>query len=116
MIRFLADENFNNRVVRGVRRRLPTADIVRVQDVGLDGHPDAGVLAWAAGAGRIVLSHDLKTFPSFAYDRVGSGLPMPGVFLVDKTLPIGLVVNDLVTAVITSDMEDWDGVVEYLPF
>jgi hypothetical protein len=33
MLRFAADENFNADIVRGLRRRLPELDIVRVQDV-----------------------------------------------------------------------------------
>jgi len=35
MISFLADEDFDGRIVRGIERRLPNLDIVRVQDVGL---------------------------------------------------------------------------------
>lgn len=37
MLRLLADENFNNNIVRGLLRRKPDLDIVRVQDVGLSG-------------------------------------------------------------------------------
>ena len=44
MLRFAADENFNNDIVRGVRRRSSEADIVRVQDVGLAGAEDVAVL------------------------------------------------------------------------
>lgn len=36
MLSFIADENFNIHIVNGVLRRLPTADIVRVQDAGLE--------------------------------------------------------------------------------
>jgi hypothetical protein len=36
-MKFLADENFNNQIVRGILRRNPTVDIERVQDVGLSG-------------------------------------------------------------------------------
>ena len=32
MLLFLSDEDFNRRIVRGLRRRLPALDIVRVQD------------------------------------------------------------------------------------
>ncbi len=35
MLRLLADENFNNQIVRGILRQRPEIDIVRVQDVGL---------------------------------------------------------------------------------
>jgi hypothetical protein len=37
MLRFAADENFSMHIVSGVLRRLPDADIVRVQDAGLEG-------------------------------------------------------------------------------
>jgi len=40
MTRFLADENFNNQIVRGVLRQNPDVDIVRVQDVELSGVDD----------------------------------------------------------------------------
>jgi hypothetical protein len=48
MIRFLSDEDFNRRILRGLRRRLPALDVVRVQDVGLIARPDTEVLEWAA--------------------------------------------------------------------
>jgi hypothetical protein len=35
MLRFLADENFNNQIVRGILRRNPDIEIVRVQDIGV---------------------------------------------------------------------------------
>jgi hypothetical protein len=41
---FAADENFNNEIVRGVRRRNPAADVVRARDAGLSAKDDAAVL------------------------------------------------------------------------
>ena len=70
MARFLADENFNNQIVRGVLRQSPNIDIVRVQDVDLSGADDPAVLAWAAQEGRIVLTHDVATMTTFAYQRI----------------------------------------------
>lgn len=43
MVRFLADENFNNQIVRGIRRQNSNIDMVRVQDVGLSGVDDPTV-------------------------------------------------------------------------
>lgn len=48
MLRFAADENFNNDIVRGVRRLNPAIDIVRIQDEGLSAANDPTVLEWAA--------------------------------------------------------------------
>jgi len=37
MLKLLVDENFDNTIVRGLFRRNPVLDMVRVQDVGLSG-------------------------------------------------------------------------------
>ena len=55
MLRFAADENFNNDIVRGLRRRKTNLDIVRVQEAGLSGAVDPDVLEWAAREGRVLL-------------------------------------------------------------
>ena len=65
MLRLDADENFNNAILRGVLRRVPEMDIVRIQDVGLTGADDPEVLSWAASEHRIVLSHDVTTLSMF---------------------------------------------------
>jgi len=65
--------------VRGLLRRLPSLDLVRVQDVDLNGKPDTIVLAWAAQENRLVMTHDFATMIDFANSRVADGLQMPGV-------------------------------------
>ena len=40
MIRFLVDEDFNNDILRGLRRRLPDVDAPRIQALGLTGVSD----------------------------------------------------------------------------
>jgi predicted nuclease of predicted toxin-antitoxin system len=62
-MKFLADENFDNRIVRGLLRRQPDLDIICVQDLEIAGADDPTVLAWAAQAGRILLTHDERTIP-----------------------------------------------------
>ena len=61
MLRFAADENLNNDIVRGLLRRAPALDIVRIQDAGLSGADDPTVLAWTAREQRILLTHDVTT-------------------------------------------------------
>ena len=58
MLRLLADENFNDSIVRGLLRRNPELDVVRVQEVGVSGADDRSMLAWAANEERILLTHD----------------------------------------------------------
>ncbi len=58
MIKLVSDENFDGDVLRGLLRRLPELDVVRVQDAGLAGTPDPIILDWAAREQRILLTHD----------------------------------------------------------
>ena len=44
MLRLLSDECFEGKVVRGLRRLRPDLELVRVQDVGLQGMKDPDVL------------------------------------------------------------------------
>lgn len=76
MLLLAADENFNGNIVRGLFRRQPALDLVRLQDVGLSGANDRPVLAWAAQEGRVLLTHDVSTITRYAYDRVQDGDPI----------------------------------------
>lgn len=116
MIRFLADENFNGKILRGLRREHPEADIVRVQDTAIYEAPDPQVLEWAAQEGRILLTHDVETMVGYANERIARGLPMPGVMVARNTLPVGQVVDDLLTVLGASESSDWENLVTFLPF
>jgi len=115
MLRFVADENLNNDIVRGLLRRKPDLDIVRLQDAGLSGADDASVLNWAAGENRIVLTHDVSTLTAHAYQRVGAGLRMPGVFEISPGSAVSSVIEDLLLLAECSLEDEWEGQVRYLP-
>jgi len=114
-MRLLADENFNGDIVRGLLLRQPDLDVVRVQDVGLAGAEDPGILAWAAANGRIVLTHDRATMADFAYQRVAAGQSMPGAFVVNDRLSVGAAIDELLLISACTNESDWDGIVAYLP-
>ena len=115
MLRLLADENFNNNILRGLLRRNPAIDIARVQDVGLSGADDPVVLEWAAREDWVLLSHDVATITDHAYERVRQGWPMPGVFEVTRRTPIGAVIEDILLLVECSSEGEWEGQIRYLP-
>lgn len=115
MLRFLADENFNNNIIRGLLRRRPELDVVRVQDVGLYSEDDPTVLEWAAQEGRILLTHDVATITLYAYQRVEAKLAMPGVFEVSLDIPIGRAIEDILLLAECSFDDEWEGQVRYIP-
>ena len=115
MIRLAADENFNRRIIRGIFRRLPEIDLVRVQDAGLAGADDPAVLQWSAEEDRVLLSHDEATMIHFAAQRAAAGLPMPGLFIVPDRAPLGHVIEGVVLLAIGSLEREWEGQISYLP-
>jgi len=112
---FAVDENFNMHIVSGVLRRLPDADIVRVQDAGLTGADDPVVLEWAASEGRVLLTHDANTLTAFAYERVAQGLAIPGVFEVSLKVSISVAIEEIMLLAECSLEAEWEGQVNYLP-
>jgi predicted nuclease of predicted toxin-antitoxin system len=116
MLKFPADENFDNTIVRGLFRRNLKLDIVRVQDVGLSGKDDPSVLEWAAQEGRILLTHDVATITRYAYDRVRQSQPMPGVIEISTDTAIGRVIEDILVLVECSQEGELEGQIHYLPW
>jgi len=115
MVSFLADENFNGRIVRGLLRRAPHIDLVRAQDVGLLGTSDPTVLEWAAKSGRVLLTHDAATMPAHAFNRIERGLATSGVLIVRESLAIRSVIEDLLLIFEAGEAQDLIGGVIYLP-
>jgi len=115
MIGLVFDENFNNDIVRGLLRRNPNLDVVRVQDVGLAQADDPAVLEWAAQQQRVLITHDVSTITAHAYNRVAAGKPMAGVFEVPRAATTTVVINDLRLIAECSLPGEWEGQVRYLP-
>ncbi len=115
-MRFLADENFNNHIVRALFQRDPALDIVRVQDVGLTSVDDPDILEWATINNRILLTHDVETMTRYAYERLTENKAMPGVIEVDQTAAIALIVEDLLILNQCGEENDVIGQILYLPF
>lgn len=114
-MKLISDEDFNNRIVRGLLRRYPSLDLVRVQDVGLINMHDTEVLEWAGMEGRLVLTHDFATMVDFAYNRIGEGAAMPGVIAVPQDLAIGEAIEELSLLIECSSENEWENQVVFIP-
>lgn len=115
MLRLLADENFNHDLLRGLLRRLPKLDVVRVQDVGLRQSDDPAVLEWAASEHRVLLTHDVNTVPAFAFERLRLQQPMAGVFVAAQDASPAAVIDNLVLLAECSAQPEWESAVVYVP-
>jgi hypothetical protein len=115
MVKVLFDEDFDGGIQNGIRRRRPDFDLLRAQDAGLSGQVDPVVLAHAAQHNRIVISHDRRSMPRFAIDRIEAGQSMPGLFIVSRLLARRNVIQELLILIEDSRPEDWNSRIAYLP-
>jgi hypothetical protein len=115
MIRVMADEDFDARIIRGLRRRLPSVDLIPCQKIGLRTVHDRVILDNAAKLGRVLLSRDVRTMTAFALERVAKGLPMPGVILVVQGYPIRTAIEELEFIAQCGEPEDFANKVIRLP-
>jgi hypothetical protein len=115
-VKWLADENFRNSIIRGILRRAPDFDIIRVQDVPqISGGDDPAMLAWATTNGRVVLTHDLSTMIPAMHEQCRSASLCTPIVLVQDSLPIGPVIEDILLLDTCSVESDWSPGVVYLP-
>lgn len=115
MPRLLSDEDVHDDIIRGLRRREPTLEIVRALDVGLDHTPDPIILAWAASHDRILLPGDLNTMVGFAWVRVQSSEPMPGVLALLENKAVGRVLEDILLVALCHGPEEIKDQVLFIP-
>jgi len=51
----------------------------------------------------------------YAYTRIQSGLPMPGLFEVNRRVSVGLAIEEILLIAECSFVGKWDGQVRFLP-
>ncbi len=105
-IRFQADADLNHIIVKATLRREPGIDFQIAHVANLAGVGDQEVLALAAQAGRVLVTHDRKTMPkNFAEFIVHTS--SSGVVVIPQKLPVRAAVEDLLLIWTASEAEEW---------
>jgi hypothetical protein len=73
------------------------------------------VLEWSAREDRVLFTHDVSTMTRHAYERVRAGLPMPGLFEIPQSLPLGRAIEEVLLIAELSHPDEWTNQVRYLP-
>jgi hypothetical protein len=105
-IKYQADADLNDDIVKGIKRRVPEIDFQNARDAGLEGIEDLVVLALAADEGRILVTHDRRTMPLHFAVFIASH-ECPGVIIVSKKASVSSVINELILIWQVADPEDF---------
>jgi len=115
MLKLLIDENLDQRILRGVRLRVPDLFYTLVQETALAGAQDAALLEWAAATQRVVVTHDRKTMLRTVHLRMRSGQSTAGLVIVRKELPLARAIEDLVLLLQCCTQADLENQVVFIP-
>jgi hypothetical protein len=105
-IRFQADCDLNDHVLRALLRREPTLDFQSAFDAGLGGLTDIQVLAAAAADSRVLVSHDKRTMPGHFANFIRNQRSS-GVLIVSQEMALVDVVEELLLIWVASDSDEW---------
>jgi len=113
-VRFQADADLNHIIVKAILRHEPSIDFQTAQAANLLGLSDKEVLAIAARAGRVLVTHDRKTMPYF-FAETTTTERSSGVLIVPQKLPIRQAVEELILIWAASKAEEWVSRIYSLP-
>ena len=113
-IRFQADNDFNQKIVRAVRHLIPAIDFQSAHQAGLEGVPDDEVLTYASVENRILVSHDVTTMPDHFADFIARQ-NSPGVLLIPQHISISRAVESLTLIWGASEPEEYLNTITWLP-
>ena len=113
-VRFQADADLNHIIVRATLRRESSVDFQTAHAAGLVGVPDPEVLALAAQAGRVLVTHDRKTMPTH-FAAFIAHTSSSGVIVIPQTLLVRAAVEDLLLIWTASEAEEWRNRIQVLP-
>jgi hypothetical protein len=111
--RIATDNDFDERIADGCRKRLDDRLITSIRDFDLGRAQDAAVLEWAATTGHVVITHDASTMTAAAHERLRRGLVMSGLVVVPQTLGVGEAVRRLVD-LLERESDELDGRVRWI--
>jgi hypothetical protein len=113
-LRFQADNDLDQRIITAVRRLDPNIDFQAASALPLHGAADPEVLALAAGAGRVLVSHDRRTLPDCFRQFIASQ-PSPGLIIISQKLPIARAAELLHLLWAASEAEEYVNIIYSLP-
>ena len=115
-VKWLADENFDNAIIRGLLRQTPALDMIRAQDVPeISGQDDRTLLRFATAEGRVVVTHDVSTMVPAMREQMRIESRCAPILLVPDSMPVGAAVEYIQLLNDCAVEADWAAGVIYLP-
>ena len=113
-VRFQADADFNEIILKAVLRREPSIDFQTARSAALPGLSDKDVLERASRSGRLLVTHDRKTMPKHFAEFIETN-SSAGVLIVPQKMSIARVAEELMLVWVATEAEEWINRIFSLP-
>ena len=113
-LRLQADNDLDQRIVTATKRLEPAIDFQTALALGLHNVADPDVLALAARAGRVLVSHDRRSLPDH-FREFTLKQASPGIIIVSQKLPVGRAAELLHLLWAASEAEEYANIIYDLP-
>lgn len=114
-IKFQADNDLDEDILRAVKRLQPAMDFQRAPELELHtGIPDLEVLRLCATENRILVTHDRHSMPDHFIEFIQQH-DSPGVFIVSRKLAIGKAAEWLLLYWAASTSEEYQNQIIDIP-
>ena len=113
-VRFQADADLNQMLVKAVLRREPRIDFQSAFLANLAGLNDSEVLAYAARENRVLVTHDRRTMPTHFAEYIQASTSA-GVIVVSQNIAVRQFLDDLILIWVASEPEEWENRIAALP-
>ena len=114
-MKYLVDEDLDNRIYRGILRRMPELDMIRVQDTEVASASDAEILIWASRENRVLITHDVNTMTHYFKNHLEKGFSSPGIFFVSQSISIRTAIDDLLLVARYSFDGEYQNQMRFIP-
>jgi hypothetical protein len=113
----LFDENVDPAVSHGLSRIDIEAGLWCIGDPGAPqrGTPDPDILVWCEDHDAWLVTHNRASMPVHLADHIDAGRHIPGIFIFDRTVPLGEMIELLALISQAGEPDDYTDQIRYLP-
>jgi len=116
-IRYLLDEHIDPLFRRELLKREPTLEVWKIGDPSAPprGTLDPEILRWCKEYAFILVTNNRHTMPQHLRDHLAEGRHVPGIFIINPTMSIGEIIEELLLIWIASHEDEYRDRMVFLP-
>lgn len=118
MRRYLIDENLSPAYRAQLLDHESSLTVLRVGDEGAPPRStqDPEILKWCEQNNFILVTKDPNTIPKHLSDHLAAGHQVPGIIMINSSVPMGTILDDLILIAGASHEDEFRNRIIYIPF